>query len=154
MAGTKGSKVVLRDDMIFTGYSSNGYSIPFDARPDAGGHEAGVSPVELVLIALGGCTGMDVISILRKKQEQVTGFEVIVDGERANEHPKVYTTITVHFVITGHDIKPASVERAIELSRDKYCSVSAMLRPTVSISYTYEIIEAGETETEQGPAAQ
>lgn len=153
MAGTKSSKVVLRDDMIFTGYSSNGYSIPFDARLGAGGHEAGVSPVELVLTALGGCTGMDVISILRKKQEQVTGFEVIVDGERANEHPKVYTTITVHFVITGHGIKPASVERAIELSRDKYCSVSAMLRPKVSISYTYEIIEAGEAETEPGPAA-
>ncbi|HML20191.1 MAG TPA: OsmC family protein [Aggregatilinea sp.] len=148
MAGKKSSRLVLRDDMIFTGYSSNGYSIPIDARPGVGGHDAGVSPVELVLTALGGCTVMDVLSILRKKQEQVTGMEVFVEGERADEHPQVYTSITVRYVVTGRNIKPASVERAIELSRDKYCSVSAMLHPTVPISYTYEIVEAGELEPE------
>ncbi len=151
MAVTKSSKVVLRDDMVFTGYSSNGYSVPLDARLDAGGHDAGISPVELVLTALGGCTAMDVVSILRKKQEQITGMEVTVEGEYTNEHPKIYTTISVRFLITGHNVKPASVERAIELSRDKYCSVSAILRPTATISYTYEIAEAGEPEQE--PAA-
>ncbi|WP_174556078.1 OsmC family protein [Aggregatilinea lenta] len=152
MASTKSSKLVLRDDMIFTGYSSNGYSIPIDARPGAGGHEAGVSPMELVLTALGGCTAMDVLSILRKKQERITGMEVFVEGDRADEHPKVYTNITVRFVVTGHDVKPASVERAIELSSQKYCSVSAMLRPTAAISYTYEIAEAGAPERKE-PAA-
>jgi len=142
MGQKKSSKVVWRDAMIFTGYGSNGYSIPLDSNRASGGQDAGVSPVELMLTALAGCTAMDVISILRKKQQDVTGFEVRVEGERADEFPKVYTDITVHYVVTGRNVSPAAVERAIQLSHEKYCAVSATLRHTATLHHTYEIIEA------------
>lgn len=145
MAERKSSRIVLRDDMIFTGYSSNGFSIPLDAQKAAGGHDAGISPMELLLTALAGCTGMDVISILRKKQQQVTAFEVQVEGMRADEHPKVFTEIWVKYIVTGQNIDPAAVERAIELSRDKYCGAAATLRHTAQIHYDYVIVETGET---------
>jgi|SRR5690554_6632082 len=148
MASKKSSRVVLRDDMIFTGYSSNGYSIPLDARPSVGGHDAGISPVERVLTSLAGCTAMDVLSIMRKKQEDITGMEVYVEGERADDHPRIYTDITVHFTIKGRNVKQASVERAIELSHEKYCSVSAILKPTANVVYSYEIVEEGEVKPE------
>ena len=145
MRQRKSSKVVLRDDLMFTGYSSNGHSIPLDAAKTAGGHDAGVSPMELLLTALGGCTGMDVISILRKKQQDITAFEVQVDGVRADEHPRVYTEIWVKFVVTGRGVDAKAVERAIELSRDKYCGAAATLRHTAQIHYDYVIQEADET---------
>jgi putative redox protein len=104
--------------------------------------DAGTSPMELLLLGLAGCTGMDVISILRKKQQDVTGMEIQIGGLRADEHPKVYTDITVHFVITGHSVKSEAIERAIELSRDKYCGASATLKHTAAMTYTYEIHEA------------
>ncbi|MBP8972517.1 MAG: OsmC family protein [Anaerolineae bacterium] len=145
MGQKKGSRVVWREDLIFTGYSDNGYSIPLDAAKVAGGHNAGVSPMELLLTALGGCTGMDVISILRKKQQDVTGFEVQVEGVRADEHPRVYTEIWVKFVVTGRGVDAQALERAIELSRDKYCGAAATLRHTAQIHYDYVIQEAEET---------
>jgi putative redox protein len=148
MAAKKSSRVVLRDDSIFTGYSSNGYSVPLDTNRASGGHDAGFSPMELLLTALGGCTGMDVISILRKKRQDVTGLEIQVEGVRADEHPRVYTQVWVKFIVTGHSVDPAAVERAIELSRDKYCGVSATLQHTATFHYSHEIIEAAETEKE------
>jgi len=146
MGQKKSSRVVWRDDLIFTGHSSNGHSVPLDAAKAAGGHDAGISPMELLLTALGGCTGMDVISILRKKQQNVTGFEVQVEGERADEHPRVYKEIWVKFVITGRAVDAKALERAIELSRDKYCGVAATLRETAQIHYDYVIQEANEIE--------
>jgi len=140
----KRSTVVLRDDMIFLGQSSNGYTIPLDAKKEAGGHDAGISPIELLLTSLAGCTGMDVISILRKKKQEVTAFEVRVEGVRADEHPRVFTEIWAHFVVTGHNVSQDAVDRAIELSRDKYCGASATLRHTATIHYSSEIIEATE----------
>jgi putative redox protein len=148
MAARKSSRVVLRDDSIFTGYSSNGYSVPLDTNRATGGHDAGFSPMELLLTALGGCTGMDVISILRKKRQAVTGLEVQVEGLRAEEHPRVYTEVWVKFIVTGHHVDAAAVERAIELSRDKYCGVSATLQHTATFHYSHEIIEAAEPEKE------
>lgn len=145
MGQKKSSRIVWRDDLIFTGYSNNGHSIPLDAARVAGGHDAGASPMELLLTALGGCTGMDVISILGKKQQDVTGFEVQVEGVRADEHPRVYTEIWVKFIVTGHGVDAKAVERAIELSRDKYCGVAATLRHTAQIHYDYVIQEADET---------
>jgi len=145
MAERKSSRIVLRDDMIFTAYSSNGFSVPLDAQKAAGGHDAGISPMELLLTALAGCTGMDVISILRKKQQQVTAFEVQVEGVRAEEHPKVFTEIWVKYLITGQNIDPKAVERAIELSRDKYCGAAATLRHTAQIHYDYVIVETEAT---------
>lgn len=144
MAQMKSSRIVLRDDMIFTGYSSNGFSLPLDARKDSGGHDAGISPMELMLTALAGCTGMDVISILRKKKQDVTGFEVEVEGVRADEHPRVYTEIWVRYTVTGHDVDQKAVDRAIELSREKYCGAAATLRHTATIHYSSDIREASE----------
>jgi len=130
--------------MLFSGHSSNNYTIPIDAKIAVGGHNAGISPMELMLTALGGCTGMDVISILRKKKQDVTGFEIAVEGDRADEHPKVYTEIWVKYTITGSGIDPKAVERAIELSRDTYCGAAATLRHTATMHYDYEIIEPEE----------
>lgn len=143
MAEHKSSRVVLRDDMLFVGYSSNGYSVPMDAaHKEVGGHNAGIAPMELLLTSLGGCTAMDVISILRKKQQEVSAFEVQVEGVRADEHPRVYTEIWVKFIVTGRSIDPKALERAIDLSRDKYCGAAATLRHTATLHYSYEIIEA------------
>ena len=144
MSEKKRSTAVLRDDLIFTGQSSNGFTIPLDAKKAAGGHNAGVSPIELLLTSLAGCTGMDVISILRKKKQDVTAFEVRVEGTRAEEHPRVFTEIWVHFVVTGHDVSQEALDRAIELSSERYCGASATLRHTATIHYSSEIIEAAE----------
>ncbi len=141
MAKKYNTRLVLRDDMIFTAYSSNGYTIPLDSSKDVGGHEAGIRPVELLLTALAGCTAMDVISILRKKRQEITGLDVRVEGQRAEEHPRVFTEIWVHYTVTGFKVDPAAVERAIELSRDKYCSAAATLRHTAQLHYDFEIIE-------------
>ena len=144
MAETKTSRVVWRDEMIFTGLSGNGYTIPLDTAKTQGGHHAGISPIELMLTSLGGCTGMDVLSILRKKQQEVSAFEVQVEGVRADEHPRVWTEIWVKFLVTGRNVDPVAIERAIELSSDKYCGAAATLRHTATIHYTYEITETQE----------
>jgi putative redox protein len=99
------------------------------------------TPVELVLIALGGCTGADVVGILEKKRQRVTGYEIEVRGDRRAEHPRIYTRIEVVHKIRGHKVDPKAVAHAIELSETKYCSVSAMLTPAVTIETRYEITE-------------
>jgi putative redox protein len=142
MADKKSGRAIWRDDLMFTGVSGSGFTVPLDAARTAGGHDMGAGPMELLLTALAGCTGMDVISVLRKKQQQVTAFEVQVEGVRADEHPRVWTEIWVKFIVTGHQVDPAAVERAIELSRDKYCGVSATLKHTATMHYSHEIIDA------------
>ena len=97
--------------------------------------------MELVALASGGCTASDVISILQKKQQKVAGFEVNVLGMRATDHPKVFTEIDLEYVVTGYDLDPKAVERAIELSLTKYCSVNKMLENSVKINHRYRIIE-------------
>lgn len=146
MAEKKRSHVIWRDDLMFTGFNGRGLSIPLDAVKGHGGHDTGFSPMELLLTALAGCTGMDVISILRKKQQDVTAFEVQVEGIRAEEDPRVWVEIWIKYVVTGHHVAPAAVERSIELSRTKYCGVSATLRHTATMHDSYEIIEAEKTE--------
>lgn len=102
------------------------------------------SPMELLLVSLGGCTGSDVVSVLQKKRVKLSKFEVHVRGERREEHPRVFTRIAIEFVVYGSDIRTADVKRAIELSSTKYCSVSAMLRSGgVEVSYTQKIVNAG-----------
>ncbi len=109
---------------------------------DSGPEAMAASPVQAVLAALGGCGAMDVISILRKKRQQVTDYEVVVTGVRAAEHPRVYTHIDVLHRVTGHGVSPAAVEDALRLSETKYCSVHAMLAPAVKIVSRYEIVPA------------
>ncbi len=105
------------------------------------------SPIELMLLSLAGCTAMDVISILEKKRQHVTAFQVRAHGERAAEHPKVFTSIHLDYDVTGHRVDEAAVARAIELSQTKYCPAYAMLAPVVPITSSYRIVEAQDTKS-------
>ena len=123
--------------LAFRAIGGSGYQIRFDGRA---GPQGG-SPMEIVALASAGCTASDVISILHKKQQQVTEFEVNVVGLRAADHPKVFTEIELEYVVTGHGVDPKAVERAIELSLTKYCSVNKMLEKSVKINQRYRIVE-------------
>jgi putative redox protein len=125
--------VVWKGGLSFAGSgAAGGLTVPLSSSDDETG-SPGFSPMQILLVALGGCSGMDVISILRKKRQEVSGFEVRVHGERSDAHPKVYTGIIVEYILTGHSLDPAAVQRAVELSQGKYCSVMAMLGKTASI---------------------
>jgi putative redox protein len=123
------AKVTWNKGLSFTGtgFTSN-FSVALGADPKVGGENDGFRPTELVLVALAGCTAMDVISILAKKRVEVTSFEVNTHGERADADPKAFTSFRVEYVVRGRNIDPAAVERAVELSESKYCSVMATLR--------------------------
>lgn len=136
------AKVLWHENLTFTGSADSGFSVPLGADPAVGGANDGFRPVELLAIALAGCTAMDVISILRKKQQQVTAFEVSVRAERATEHPKVITAATIVYRVTGNHIEEAAVQRAIALSIEKYCPVYAMLKQAFPIEQEYEIYQA------------
>lgn len=131
-----------KQGMSFRGSAPSGFSLDLSAYPDVGGAGDGFAPVELVALGLAGCTGMDVISILQKKKQEVHAFEVRVKTERKEEHPRIWTRAVIEYIVTGKGIDPAAVERAIQLSSDKYCPVQNMLRPTVKIETRYEIHEA------------
>jgi putative redox protein len=140
MAATKHAKVVWKNGFAFDGSNDAGLTFRLDS-PEAEGGPTGPSPMEVLLIGLAGCTAMDVISILKKKRQAVTGFEVHTHGVRADEHPKVYTEITIEYIVRGHQIDPKAVERAIELSETTYCSLSGMLKKAANIKTTYRIEE-------------
>ncbi|NTW28532.1 MAG: OsmC family protein [Coriobacteriia bacterium] len=124
----------------FSAWDSAGHGIVLDATPEYGGESTGPRPIELVLYALAGCTAMDVVSVLEKKREPFTGLEMEVEAtQREDEFPKIYTRIELVYVVKGSDVKPKSVERAIELSHDKYCSVRGMFGPQVEIMTSYRI---------------
>ena len=135
------AKVIWKGRMTFTGEAESGYTIPLGTDPAVGGDSDGLRPLELLAIGLAGCTAMDVISILQKKRQDVTDFEVKVHAERAAEHPKVFTHILVEYLITGREVEPAAVERAIELSETKYCPAQAMLAKACTIEHKYTLIE-------------
>lgn len=119
--------------------SDSAHWVMMDGSETFGGSNAGSSPKELLLMALGGCTAMDVIPILKKKQTPVEGFEITLNATMQEEHPQVFTDIHVEYVLYGEGINPEDVERAIELSSTKYCSVSAMLKNSVKITHSYRI---------------
>lgn len=136
---TKHATLKQLDGITFAAKGDSNHWIMMDGPGAVGGTDAASRPKELILYALAGCTGSDVVSILRKKRVPLQGFEMHLTGHEADEHPKVFTDIHVEYVFFGKDIKPADVERAIELSTTKYCSVSAMLTPKVRISHSYRI---------------
>jgi putative redox protein len=142
---TEDAKAVvhLAGDDLFVGISPSGHAQVLDTDHE---RASAATPVELLLIALGSCTAVDVISILKKKREQVTRYHVEVRGTRREEHPRAFTRMEVHHVVRGHNISPKALAQAIELSETKYCSVAATLRPTVEIISSYEIIEAEASE--------
>ncbi|MBK8988969.1 MAG: OsmC family protein [Chloroflexi bacterium] len=135
------ANVTWHDGLQFTAVADSSHPITIDGDFSVGGHDLGARPLELMLISLAGCTGMDVISILQKKRQDVTGFQVRVHAERAATHPKVFTAITVEYVLHGRNLDPKAVERAIELSETAYCPAQAMLAKAVPISHTYQIIQ-------------
>lgn len=123
----------------FVSTDSDGHSVVMDSP--VLGENSGVKPVELLLVALAGCTGMDVISILQKKRQRVVDFEVNVSGDRREEYPKAWTRMHIEYIVRGHEIDPAAVDRAIELSETKYCSVTATLQGNVEITHSVVIEE-------------
>ncbi len=134
------AKVTLIDNMQFKGTATSGHSLIMDADEAVGGHNKGFRPMELLLVGFGGCSGMDVISILKKKRQNVTGFELNVKGEKREDYPKYYKVVHIEYVIKGKDIEKEEVERAIALSLDKYCSVGATLAKAGTITHSYRIV--------------
>lgn len=131
-------EVVLQDRMRFEARDTRWATVTLDAAPP-GGEGSGMTPMELLLAGLGGCTGMDVISILRKKRQEVTDYRLEIIGARAVDHPKPYTDITIRHIVTGHNIAEEAVRHAIELSVEKYCPVHAMLSKAARITTSFEV---------------
>lgn len=132
----------LVEGMTFVAESGSGHAVVVDAAPDVGGRNLGARPMELVLMGTGACSAIDVVLILRKARQAVTGCVVEMDSDRAPEDPKVFTRIHFHYVITGKGLAATHVERAIKLSKEKYCSATAMLAGTAAITTDYELREA------------
>jgi putative redox protein len=126
--------------MSFVAETGSGHALVMDGAPDGGGHNLAPRPMETVLAGTGGCTAYDVVLILRKSGQHITGCEVRLSSERAETDPKVFTKIHMHFVVRGKDLKPSLVESAIKLSHNKYCSASIMLGKTAHITHDYEIV--------------
>jgi putative redox protein len=135
------SKVIYVQGLQFVGETSSGHAIIMDGDLDVGGKNTGPRPMELLLLGIGGCSGMDVISILRKKKQDVRELEINVKGEKANEYPKRFTDIDLEFVVRGKNISEEAVKRAIDLSMNKYCSVKATLEGSAKINFSYKIIQ-------------
>ncbi|ABI59672.1 OsmC family protein [Nitrosomonas eutropha] len=133
-------KIAWQEGVSFLGQVGSGHSVLMDGAPEAGGKNQGPRPMEMILLGLGGCTSFDVVHILRKGRQEITGCQVEVDAQRATEDPKVFTHIHLHFIIAGRNLDLRQVERSISLSAEKYCSASMMLKATVNITHDYEVI--------------
>ena len=136
------TKVTWNGRLSFTGTAETGFSLPLGTEPSLGGDNDGFRPLELMALSLAGCTAMDVISVLQKKRQDVTAFEVRVHAERAEEHPRIFTHVTVEYLVTGRHVDPVAVNRSIELSATKYCPAQAMLSKAVEIEHKVTIVEA------------
>lgn len=136
------ARVQLVEGMTFVAESGSGHAVVVDAAADVGGRNLGARPMELVLMGTGACSAIDVVHILRKARQPITGCVVELESERAAEDPKVFTRIHLHYVVTGKGLAAAQVERAIKLSKEKYCSATIMLAKMAEISFDFEIREA------------
>jgi putative redox protein len=137
------AKVIWNEGMRFTGSANSGFNVTLDADPGVGGADGGFRPLELLAISLASCTAMDVISILRKKKQDVTAFDVQVQAEQQAEHPHVFTTAKILYIVSGHNVDETAVRRAIELSALKYCPAQAMLSRAFPMQMLYEIYDDG-----------
>lgn len=133
--------VQWKENMTFVGTPDSGFSVQMDADSSFGGTNHGVRPMEMIALGLAGCTGMDVISILQKKRQQVTQFEVRVNAPRSAEHPKVFTSVLITYIVTGRNVHESALLRSIELSITKYCPVQYMLAQVIPMELHYEIYE-------------
>jgi putative redox protein len=143
MANDMTVRATLVTGMRFDVETGSGHHVILDAAEHNGGQDSGPRPMEMLLVALASCAGMDIITILRKKRQDITGYELRVHGMRAEEHPRVFLDITVEHIFTGHSIKSEAVERAIELTEERYCGASAMLGKTATLKHTFLITEEG-----------
>ena len=128
-------------DAMFLGESGSGHAIVMDGAPDAGGRNLGARPMEMLLLGLGGCTAFDVVMILKRGREPVTGCVVDIDAQRADTEPKVFTQIAMRYRVSGRGLDPKKVERAVNLSADKYCSATAILAKTAQFSHEIAVID-------------
>lgn len=129
------------EGMSFIAETGSGHIVAMDGAPEGGGRNLAPRPMEMVLLGTGGCTAYDVVLILKRGRQDITGCEARLQAERAETDPKVFTKINFHFIVTGHNLKSDAVERAIKLSAEKYCSASIMLGKTAEITHTWEIVE-------------
>jgi putative redox protein len=135
------AKVTYVDGLQFVGEAASGHAIVMDGDKEVGGRNTGARPMELLLIGLGGCSGMDIVSILKKKKQEIKGVEIKVKGEKAENYPKKFTDIDIEFIVRGRDVSEDAVKKAVELSMEKYCSVKATLEGSAKVTWSWKIIE-------------
>ena len=138
-------RATLETGMRFDVETGSGHHILLDAAEHNGGQNTGPQPMEILLVGLAGCAGMDIIAILRKKRQDITAYEIRIHGERTEEYPRVFVEITIEHIFTGHAVQSAAVERAIQLTEERYCGASAILGKTAKLTHTFRLIEAGAT---------
>lgn len=134
------ARIKWLDGFTMVGESGSGHAVVMDGPPEHGGRNLGVRPMEMLLLGMGGCTEFDVLNILRKGRQEVTACEVLLEAERSEQEPKVFTRIHAHFIVSGRNLSEKRVETAISLSAEKYCSASIMLGAMAKITHDYEII--------------
>ncbi|MGB9742943.1 MAG: OsmC family protein [candidate division WOR-3 bacterium] len=127
--------------MQFVGVSGSGHALVMDTSAEHGGSDTAPTPMELLLVALAGCTGMDVVSLLKKMRVNFQTLEIRIQGERRTEHPRIFTGIELEYLVYGTGIDQDAVRRAVELSMEKYCSVSAMVKPACPVKWTYRVVQ-------------
>lgn len=135
------ARVKWLDNMSFVGESGSGHSIVMDGAPESGGRNLAARPMEMVLMGMGGCTAFDVVAILKKARQPISDCIVELSAERAEDIPKIFTKIHVHYLVKGRGLSEKQVEKAVNLTADKYCSVSIMLAKSAEITHDFEIIE-------------
>lgn len=135
------ARIKWRNGMSFLGESGSGHAVLMDGPPEAGGRNLGPRPMEMVLMGTGGCAAFDVMLILKKGRQVVSDCVVEIEAQRAMQDPKVFTHIHFHFILTGKNLKPQQIERAISLSAEKYCSASIMLGKMAEMTHDFEIVE-------------
>ncbi len=135
------AKIKYTDGMQFVGEAGSGHAIVMDTDPEFGGANTGLRPTELLLIGVGGCSGMDIVSVLKKKKQHLTGLEVNVGGKKAETYPQKFTDINIEFVVRGRNLSEEAVKKAVDLSMEKYCSVKATLEGSAKITFSYTIVE-------------
>ncbi len=135
------AKVTWLQRLSFIGTADSGFEVPLGVIKEQGGDDDGLRPMEMLLIGLAGCTAMDAISIMQKKRQDVSAFEVQVHADRADQHPKVFTRIVLEYIFSGHNLDRTAAERSVELSADRYCPAQAMFKLAVPIETTITLIE-------------
>lgn len=141
MANDMSVRSMLQEGMCFDVETGSGHHLLLDAAEHNGGQDKGPRPMEMLLVALATCSGMDILAILRKKRQDITAYEVRVLGERTEDHPKIFVEIAIEHIFTGHAIRPEAVQRAIELTEERYCGASAMLGKTAKLTHTFRVVE-------------